>query len=40
MQEAVVFILFFGVIAYFAYSHFSKRNSTGCSSCEFNEETN
>lgn len=40
MQEIIVFILFFGIIAYVLYRRFIKsdRDSGECSSCSFNPE--
>lgn len=37
MQEAIVFILFFAIIAYGLYRIFRKDSSEGCSSCSFNQ---
>gem|GEM_PF-5330455 len=38
MQEIILFILFFGIIAYAAYRTFVKSKATGCAHCDFNED--
>ena len=39
MQETIVFILFFGIVAYAIYRFIRKpKNDGGCSSCSFNPE--
>jgi predicted dithiol-disulfide oxidoreductase (DUF899 family) len=40
MQEIVVFMLFFGVIAVVLYRFFRKGKDQGCGSCSFNQEAN
>jgi hypothetical protein len=39
MQEAIVFILFFGIIGLFAYRFLKRRKNQGCAQCDFNPET-
>lgn len=38
MQEVIVFILFFAIIAYSIYKFVRKPSGDGCSKCEFNHE--
>jgi hypothetical protein len=39
MQEAIVLILFFAIIAWAFYRFFIKPSGEGCSTCSFNEGT-